>query len=1040
MSNLIQIKRGSGKPEQHVLKPHELGFDTLNKKLYIGDINENPINVGRPIETVPAESFDVANADENTIYILESDDAVVTTSVLESASAEFRVGLEDVSQRVSDIEEAIENGIGGGGSGGVTSWNDLKDKPFYSELVEKEIYDVNAELAAVEGSLFSMQVSATEYLHFVKAIDGAPTYHLNTVNLIEGNKYVIVIDGNRYEYTAKGMQLDESFNNAYCIALGEAEAFITQDLANFTVGFALMTWPNGFTNLVIGCKNTSATAPASFKVYELVGEVKQLDPKYYERLAWVEEGLSDKWEFNGNIEDYETYLLPSDMNAPEGSCFIRVSPNYIESEKLVGAYGAVYSSGNIFENTFSEDMIKDISSEVGFQAYSINDMMTSLSQDYPEVGLPAGTFFMYIPNYMWVVSVTTLEPIFDTEVVHTIDPKFFEKGTVGWTEPGETSAVWNFDGNLDNVEYYDVGSGTYYVRVLDRYIEPELLIGGSCTGTLEGMEDTVTITSSMIGDISGQTGFPAYQVNGQFGLVVSESFNGLPAGVYIMYIPDYVIVNRLVFTEDVFVLKEETVHKIDPKFLPDSIGGGGIPDWNQNDPNGIGYIKNRTHWEEEVDNVVVIVDNFTKSEYEDDNNDNKPKLTFVVGEKYNVIWNGVLYNDLVCILDVDWRILGGNDFPFYIDDDGGDNFYVNANDNSDWIVSITQGQGKKTVVHKIDPKFLPDGMGGSISWNDLEDKPFGDDCAIKEKDEEIFSVSQNFIANEHGEIFYSDDVTFEFSDGETYFVDYDGTTYECMAYLANAGSNDEPNYLPVIGNVEIVGLSGGNAEPFFIGTNIGEIFVYVQTEGTHDIVLFNSVDSVGIKKLDKKYLPDDIGGASSWNNLTDKPFEVPTIYYEWNCNDSYSTTASGQFIKISDDAPTSDFFVGKQLYAIGSIPGYGLVEQDPEITSNMIRDLSTDSTYSVYSIANSIVVVLPDTLEVGEISLTKGVWLSKEAVASYMFSIKITDAPAKKISDMVIPDTIARAAQINDLITYGTDDLVAGESKLDTGKLYFVYE
>ena len=30
--------------------------------------------------------------------------------------------------------------------------------------------------------------------------------------------------------------------------------------------------------------------------------------------------------------------------------------------------------------------------------------------------------------------------------------------------------------------------------------------------------------------------------------------------------------------------------------------------------------------------------------------------------------------------------------------------------------------------------------------------------------------------------------------------------------------------------------------------------------------------------------------------------------------------------------------------------------------------------------------------------------------------------------------------KVDELITYGTEDLTAGESELETGKLYFVYE
>ena len=277
------------------------------------------------------------------------------------------------------------------------------------------------------------------------------------------------------------------------------------------------------------------------------------------------------------------------------------------------------------------------------------------------------------------------------------------------------------------------------------------------------------------------------------------------------------------------------------------------------------------------------------------------------------------------------------------------------------------------------------------------------------------------------------------------FVDYDGITYECVSYLANGGTEEEPYYLPVIGNTGIIGLTSENNEPFFIGINRGKIFVYVETEGTHDIVLYNSVDSVGIKKLDKKYLPDDIGGASSWNNLTDKPFEVPTIYCEWNYNEHYSdivklpdgySNLSSKIIKISEEVPSSpNFFVGKYIYVSACLPGYGLIAQDMEIPSSAIRVISENN---AYSLSDAFIIVFSDTFDIDGVSLTRGVWIFD--VPSYVFSYKITNAPVKKISDMVIPDTIARAAQIDDLITYGTNDLVAGESKLETGKLYFVYE
>ena len=124
-------------------------------------------------------------------------------------------------------------------------------------------------------------------------------------------------------------------------------------------------------------------------------------------------------------------------------------------------------------------------------------------------------------------------------------------------------------------------------------------------------------------------------------------------------------------------------------------------DWNQNDPSADNYIKNRTHWEEAK--VVTFVNNLTSEKY---NNGDYPACTFVVGDKYDVIWNGQLYSQLECVQDGDYRVLGNSDqLPFYIDDDGGNALYIDSNEEGDWKVSIS-GMGKK--IHTLDVKYLPE--------------------------------------------------------------------------------------------------------------------------------------------------------------------------------------------------------------------------------------------------------------------------------------------------------------------------------------------
>ena len=119
-------------------------------------------------------------------------------------------------------------------------------------------------------------------------------------------------------------------------------------------------------------------------------------------------------------------------------------------------------------------------------------------------------------------------------------------------------------------------------------------------------------------------------------------------------------------------------------------------DWSQNDPNADSYVKNRTHWEEEGN--LILVNNLTSED------ENWPRCDFIPGQRYTVIWNGVEYKDQLCINYDGFDFLGDpeEDLPFYIDDDGGNSLYVWTED-SNWTLTITT---VGTIVHKIPGKFI----------------------------------------------------------------------------------------------------------------------------------------------------------------------------------------------------------------------------------------------------------------------------------------------------------------------------------------------
>lgn len=786
--------------------------------------------------------------------------------------------------------------VSGGGSGGgaIPDWNQnnpaaadyIKNRPFYATQVEKEIYDVNAELTAVSGALTSQQVSATEYLHSTNTenLDN----EIPLLDLVEGKRYVVIVDGNRYEYTAKSMVMPEGYNGATALYIGEGEEFISQNIANFTVGIANVVYPNGYTVTTIGCKTTSTTPPRFFKVYLVEEEVKgidvkylpeggfgysiqkevkpifdgnldgkeyvelngialvkvsdyilteeecigaeltivsgeqsgkepitangvidvsdqwgiscyavmpdnyvqygtpfvgvlresgvvdgisvsagtyylydestpmyvsyfsafdeatkeivmQIDPKYYERLAWVDKGSSkDTLEFDGDIEAAVENGQAVQMD--EGVYAVTLFDRYIDPYSLVGSTISFVSFDESIcpsqDVEITEEMITDMSANMGFEAYGIDavsftieneDGSTSymsfsimiLSQDFMGM-IKKGVIGQYDSTYGYISKVTAPTAVFgDPDIIHTIDPKFFEEGTVGWTEKGSTSNVWEFNGNLNSVEHYQVGEGQYYIRVLDTYQEPEFFIDTTCEVIFsDGNTQTGVFTEDMITDISSNTGFPAYNIQNGMGLCVSQEYNGMPVGFYVIYIPDDAMVSKITFTQDIFG-EPDIVHKVHQKYIPNA-------DWSVNDPEAEGYVKNRPFydgriigdisidWDGSTEDRIVINNKFYKVSDNVITEDQFKEATFTFeGGTYPT---SILYsNDAVLVtenyINADFLMIVTT--PFDLGDDNGTlaetGIYFSSRNG---MSNLTYKDYIGGDFVKIDPIYLPDNFSG----------------------------------------------------------------------------------------------------------------------------------------------------------------------------------------------------------------------------------------------------------------------------------------------------------------------------------------
>ena len=176
------------------------------------------------------------------------------------------------------------------------------------------------------------------------------------------------------------------------------------------------------------------------------------------------------------------------------------------------------------------------------------------------------------------------------------------------------------------------------------------------------------------------------------------------------------------------------------------------------------------------------------------------------------------------------------------------------------------------------------------SWNDLEDKPFGEEYT----ENEIVNTTLDFSTAQYVEDFTSHYLTV----GTRYIVTWNGVEYDCIA----KDGGDTYTYL---GSQQ---MSPGwefpetieSDEPFFIATSQDYSHTTVSTS-SNTSVEFKMVEMVAgsVKQLDEKYIPDTIARVDDVNskigNLevgiyeskdgsykADVPFaEIVEAYYDW---------------------------------------------------------------------------------------------------------------------------------------------------------------
>jgi hypothetical protein len=196
---------------------------------------------------------------------------------------------------------------GSGESGGVTSWNDLTDKPFYTgDPVETEVFNLSTALFRNDDPIWEQQEQIDDTTYLWRSYPSA----LGKVFEV-GKEYTVVIDGVEYKTTAiDGTTVDGEPGPE--VALGDTEFFGTDSVPE-TFKYAIIEIDDfGDTYFNIIYKGESA--PKEFRVLGIKPEIVKIDPKY---LPDGGVGYTTEGEY-GILRDERTF----EVTNPDFGCLI----------------------------------------------------------------------------------------------------------------------------------------------------------------------------------------------------------------------------------------------------------------------------------------------------------------------------------------------------------------------------------------------------------------------------------------------------------------------------------------------------------------------------------------------------------------------------------------------------------------------------------------------------------------------------------------------------------------------------------------------
>lgn len=382
------------------------------------------------------------------------------------------------------------------------------------------------------------------------------------------------------------------------------------------------------------------------------------------------------------------------------------------------------------------------------------------------------------------------------------------------------------------------------------------------------------------------------------------------------------------------------------------------------------------------------------------------------------------------------------------------------------LIAYVNEHGAEVTGMKADIKANADALAELApvaktgSWNDLADKPFGDELKISNTmaEHQELTFNKNFLTSTPAaSITLVDRQYYNVFPSGKYLIVFDGVSY--ILDSESAGTTPPTNFLgnAALGAGEIQNdvTYEDNGIPFLVLHTPGGRFWTVYTVDptiTHTIEL-HIVEGT-FKQIEEKFIPNTIARSvdvenafntlapvahsGSWNDLEDKPTEFigrTIIYGRQNTN---NTTSAGMWHKVSDETPTLEEFA----YGCKLVRGSNEVIKEFTIDDITLEDFLDDGEKHInckgyfYVLAQGAYVGgalgnVPAGTYFAPVD-ANGVLSQIEGDINYNLIINGKEV----IKDEHIPDSIARVSDIPvvDLTPYETKE--DASAKLDEAKAY----